>query len=1185
MNVLQLKRLETYGFKSFADKIEIDFDKGITAIVGPNGSGKSNITDAIRWVLGEQNVRNLRGTKAEDIIFTGSAARRALGVAEVSLVFDNDGTLMVDFKEVVITRRLFRSGESEFYINKGRCRLKDIYNLFADTGLGHDGMSIIGQNKIDEILNSKPEERRLFFEETAGITKYRNRKRESVRKLEDTEKNLVRVTDILQEIDNQLEPLAASAAKTREYNELQEDYKNCRLTEIHHKYTKLSETAAKQAGELQDSQDQVTAAETSVRLTELRKEELGKEILDLDRSLQELAEKNNALRDKIEGASSEIQVLEERGRQSKAAKERILAQRAALEKEADTARQELGQLAADKEQRAVELSGAEENLAKQKEASAALAQKLREQRELCSGLDSQREALTKKLMEKQNELLLIERDIENSTADRESRETEAQTAATGLAALEAELQEQTTALEQAAQEQAGQEADREAGRTQLQQAETEAARIQEERVKNRQELHAADSKLQFLRNMQQSYEGFGRAAKAVLKSQATWAGGVCGAVAELLQVPQQYITAIETALGSSQQNVVTEDTNTAKAAIAFLKKERLGRVTFLPLQSIVVRTVSNGPERQDTGVIGYANEIVGTDAKYKKIADFLLSRTLVVDTLDHALALAKKHGYRLRIVTLEGELLNPGGSLSGGSQQHREASFLNRGGEISALEQKTAELSAAEKRLEQEQMTAATARQAAADQLTKVEQMLQALAVRSAELRVARERLQAEKSEKAVQLDQLQKLAAEFQQSFAKAQEQRVAAARQVRELETEQAALQAKVDEAREVFADLDQDADDLGKYINDCEVNRTVLEQELLRSQERALLKQRELEKAQEGAARTVEEEKALENGREESQQRLQSLRAENEEWQGLYDAGQKEHKDVYAKRMAKLVESQNNDQAARDAARKLSSLQNRLHQLELAASQVKFSLEQCAEQLLADYGLTPERAAECALELSPAAVRQHMQTLEKKMADLGPVNPNAVQEYEELSKRSEFMQKQSRDLIAAKDNLLDILREMDITMTKQFKEAFQKINTYFGEIFVKLFGGGEARILLTDEANVLEAGVEIEVQLPEKKRQNLSALSGGERALTVIALLFSFLRYRPSPFSVLDEIDAPLDEANISRFGSFLRDYAAQTQFIIVTHRKGTMEAADAMYGVTIEDAGVSKILSVRLNELEN
>lgn len=1185
MNVLQLKRLETYGFKSFADKIEIDFDKGITAIVGPNGSGKSNITDAIRWVLGEQNVRNLRGTKAEDIIFTGSAARRALGVAEVSLVFDNDGTLPVDFKEVVITRRLFRSGESEFYINKGRCRLKDIYNLFADTGLGHDGMSIIGQNKIDEILNSKPEERRLFFEETAGITKYRNRKRESVRKLEDTEKNLVRVTDILQEIDNQLEPLAASAAKTREYNELQEDYKNCRLTEIHHKYTKLSETAAKQAGELQDSQDQVTAAETSVRLTELRKEELGKEILDLDRSLQELAEKNNALRDKIEGASSEIQVLEERGRQSKAARERILAQRAALEKEADTARQELGQLAADKEQRAVELSGAEENLAKQKEASAALAQKLREQRELCSGLDSQREALTKKLMEKQNELLLIERDIENSTADRESRETEAQTAATGLAALEAELQEQTTALEQAAQEQAGQEADREAGRTQLQQAETKAARIQEERVKNRQELHAADSKLQFLRNMQQSYEGFGRAAKAVLKSQATWAGGVCGAVAELLQVPQQYITAIETALGSSQQNVVTEDTNTAKAAIAFLKKERLGRVTFLPLQSIVVRTVSNGPERQDTGVIGYANEIVGTDAKYKKIADFLLSRTLVVDTLDHALALAKKHGYRLRIVTLEGELLNPGGSLSGGSQQHREASFLNRGGEISALEQKTAELSAAEKRLEQEQMTAATARQAAADQLTKVEQMLQALAVRSAELRVARERLQAEKSEKAVQLDQLQKLAAEFQQSFAKAQEQRVAAARQVRELETEQAALQAKVDEAREVFADLDQDADDLGKYINDCEVNRTVLEQELLRSQERALLKQRELEKAQEGAARTVEEEKALENGREESQQRLQSLRAENEEWQGLYDAGQKEHKDVYAKRMAKLVESQNNDQAARDAARKLSSLQNRLHQLELAASQVKFSLEQCAEQLLADYGLTPERAAECALELSPAAVRQHMQTLEKKMADLGPVNPNAVQEYEELSKRSEFMQKQSRDLIAAKDNLLDILREMDITMTKQFKEAFQKINTYFGEIFVKLFGGGEARILLTDEANVLEAGVEIEVQLPEKKRQNLSALSGGERALTVIALLFSFLRYRPSPFSVLDEIDAPLDEANISRFGSFLRDYATQTQFIIVTHRKGTMEAADAMYGVTIEDAGVSKILSVRLNELEN
>lgn len=1185
MKVLQLKRLEAYGFKSFADKIEIEFDKGITAIVGPNGSGKSNITDAIRWVLGEQNVRNLRGTKAEDIIFTGSATRRALGVAEVSLVFDNDGTLPVDFKEVVVTRRLFRSGESEFYINKGRCRLKDIYNLFADTGLGHDGMSIIGQNRIDEILNSKPEERRLFFEETAGITKYRNRKRESVRKLEDTEKNLVRVTDILQEIENQLEPMAASAAKTKEYNGLQEEYKKCRLTEIHHKYARLSETVEKQAAELQDSKDQVTAAETSVRLTELRKEELSKELLDLDRELQELAEKNNGLRDKMEGASSEIRVLEERGRQNSAARERILEQRASLEKEAAAARLELEKLSAEKEEHGKQLQAAEENLARQRTQSAELAKKLREQRDICTALAGQREAHTKSLLAKQNELLLLERDIENSTADGENRAAEAASAESALAALRQEAEQGAAAVQEAAAKQAELTQQQTAARQALQAAEEELSRLQAAQVKNSQELHAAESKLQFLKNMQQSYEGFGRAAKAVLKSQAPWAGGVCGAVAELLEVPQKYITAVETALGSSQQNVVTEDTDTAKAAIGFLKRERLGRVTFLPLQSIVVRSASQGPERREPGVIGYANEIVAVEPKYKKIADFLLSRTLVVDTLDYGLALAKKYNQRLRIVTLEGEQLNPGGSLSGGSQQHREASFLNRSGEISQLEQKRQELQAQAQKLAGAQTAGQTARQQASAGLSDVEEALQALEVRRAELRVSQEKLTAELADKTAQLEQLQALAAEFQQNYAKAQAQRVTTARQVRVLESEQAALDAKAEEAQELFEDMDQDADDLGQYINECDLKRTVLEQELLRSQERALLKQRELERAEAASEKTREEEKELEAGREESRQRLQVLQKENEAWQQLYDAGQQQHKEVYTRRMAKLVDSQKNDQAAREASKKLTSLQNQLHQLELAASQAKFALEQCAEQLLTDYGLTPERTAEFVLELSPAAVRQQMQSLEKKMAALGPVNPNAVQEYEELSKRCEFMTKQSQDLIEAKNNLLDILREMDITMTKQFREAFRKINSYFGEIFVKLFGGGEARIYLTDEENVLESGVEIEVQLPEKKRQNLSALSGGERALTVIALLFSFLRYRPSPFSVLDEIDAPLDEANISRFGKFLREYAAQTQFIIVTHRKGTMESTDAMYGVTIEDAGVSKILSVRLDEWEN
>jgi chromosome segregation protein len=1180
---LQLKRLEAYGFKSFADKIEIEFDKGITAIVGPNGSGKSNITDAIRWVLGEQNIRNLRGLKSEDIIFAGSVSRRALGLAEVSLIFDNDGGLPVDFKEVAVTRRLFRSGESEFYINKTRCRLKDIYDLFADTGLGHDGMSIISQNKMDEILNSKPEERRLFFEETAGITKYRSRKRESVRKLEDTEHNLLRVTDIIHEIGNQLDALAANAEKTRRYNALQEEYKNCKLTGLYRKYEKFQAAEEKSRKLHEEYQDKELQAQTAVQLTEARKEALDKEQLEIEKALQLLAGKNSELRTKLENISSEIKVAGERKKQDDTLKTRLVEQRDGLIKEMAAAEEDVDKLGQEEASRRQQMNQAEALLTRENSKAAVLGKQIKLQKEECHKLEQDRQGKQQVLMEKQNALVLVERDIQDNVEHRGAREKEAEEVQGALASLQQE--EVSVAADMQRAEQAKETLDKECQRIkqELRQLSERDNAFREQLLEMRQRSHVMENKLQFLQNMQKAYEGFGRAAKAVLKSREPWHSGICGAAAELIEVPQKYIMAIEIALGGSVQNVVTEDTETAQQAIAFLKRERAGRVTFLPLSSIVVHKPSAGQELREPGVLGYANDLVTCAAKYRKIADFLLGRTLVVDTLAHALSLAKKQGYRMRIVTLEGELLNPGGSLSGGSRQQKESGFLSRSGEIGTLEAGLDALRQKEPLLLDKQREVASQKGICEDGLHEKEDDFQQLGIRQAELRVAHAKLLKDISSRKEQLQAIEAMASSLQLSFAEAQKKRVETVHALHTLQEEYKGLTAKNDAAGEALEDMEQDAGDLAKYINDCSLKKVVLEQEVLRCHERRLLRQRELVRTQESLDKNGQEHRELANRLQTGYDKLLLLQQRAEECQTIYDEGIGQHKKLYEDKMAKLAESQENDKKTREAAGNLGRMQQKLHQIELEVSEVQFNLAQCCHTLQEEYGFSPEMAAGHVMELAAAALQEKMQKLQSELNGLGQVNPNAVTEYEEAQKRHDFMQRQAQDLITAKENLVNILHEMDVTMTKQFKSALTEIDGYFRGIFVKLFGGGNAELVLTDEKNVLEAGVEILVQLPDKKRQNLTALSGGERALTVIALLFSFLKYKPSPFSVLDEIDAPLDEANISRFCTLLRDFAKNTQFIIVTHRKGTMEAVDVMYGVTIQDAGVSQMVSVRLDEI--
>ncbi|WP_276837951.1 chromosome segregation protein SMC [Anaerovibrio lipolyticus] len=1182
---MQLKRLEAYGFKTFADKIEVDFDKGITAIVGPNGSGKSNISDAIKWVLGEQNIRNIRGTKAEDVIFNGSAARRAMGVAEVSLVFDNDGTLPVDFQEVTITRRLFRNGDSEFYINRARCRLKDITNLFADTGIGHDSMGIISQNKIDDVLNARPEERRLFFEEAAGITKYRNRKRESMRKLEDTESNLLRVQDIIGEIENQLEPLKLSAEKTEKYNALQEELKKFNLAGIYLNYLDLNKKKAKHTAAITAKKDQEIAARTALQLSENRKEQFDKAVLELEKEQEAISQKRNELQSQLEAAESDIKVLEERRRQGKASRQLLSQQLRELKAAVEEAQQDINDSTKSGEESQGTLEETTAKIQKCREQAKGLREALQKKRAERIELEKQVQEGTRRYNEKNSQLLILERDLENDSQNRGDQLQQLEELQKEIALMERDQGELTMAVEETVKEKNLKTREIQAKENQLKEDSQTFDGLTREKNQLDSSIQKMTSRLQIMENLQNSYEGFGKAVKAVLKSQLPWRQQVCGTVAELMEVPGKYVTAIETALGGSLQNIVTKDTDTAKAAIEFLKRDRLGRVTFLPLSSITPRNNRENLPNGAKGVIGWAHEIVTTDDAYKKVMDFLLGRTLVVDTMDNAVNLNRQMGQRLRIVTLEGELLSPGGAMTGGSHQHRESSFLNRQDEIKQLMDKLAKDKKSFDDLQEKRSDLKKRIEAAASELDIFRKDLHALEMREQEHQLNVSSIEEKLTKANADYEVLEHTLENAQANFLSIQGKVAELRKETENLDANNKALNNELQDINDDYADMDQEAEDLSVFTNQLEHDKTVLEQSILRMKEKTLLRQRELSRNAESISQNEQEIRRLDNELEESQNKIGGLITKTQHLQDDYAKAKSEYKEVHERRMEKLVESQKNEKETKSAQQRLNGIQDELHQLELNASHTEYDLEQLENEMLSEYGIVPERAAEMVPEMEPTALKRELKHLEREIGAIGTVNPNAPTEYKELLERHGFLSGNAEDLNDAKADLLKIIGEMDATMTKQFKEAFNSINLFFKDIFVRLFGGGEARIILTDKDNVLESGVDIVVQIPDKKQQNLAVLSGGERALTVVALLFSFLRYRPAPFSLLDEVDAPLDEANIGRFGSFLEEYSSNTQFIVVTHRKGTMESADSMYGVTVEDAGVSKILSVKLKEAES
>ncbi len=1186
MEDLQLKRLEAYGFKSFADKIEIEFDHGVTAIVGPNGSGKSNITDAIRWVLGERNVRNLRGTKTEDIIFAGSSERRALGGAEVSLTLLNQGDLPGNFDEIVITRRIFRTGDSEFLLNNTKCHLKDIYETLADTGLGRDGLSVISQNKMDLVLNSRPEERRLFFEETAGITKFRDRKVSAMRKLEETEKNLVRLGDIQQGLLNQLGPLAEAAEKTRRFNEWNGEFRRCKITELYRAQDELGTIERESRERFETCRQEEAAAVAELAKLEAAKETLAKTRIDLEQEGRRKAEERDAQQEKINIKETEIKVLEERRQNSDANQRALKEKREALEKSLTEAEETIARLRINEQEALAVQKEAEQKLAEAQEKVSRIFEDLKAKKQTREALFARFSEVQGTYVTKRSELDSLNQHLIVNGENRERQEREIAAGEKSLGDNKEKLSVMSEKLDALVKEQETLLAALKAGEAKRRGIE----KLQRERRSNiaiaRTFIDQTEGKIEILQQALQSYEGFGNAAKVVLTASEPWKGGICGAVAELIEVPKQYLTAAEAALGGAQQNIVTRDAEAAKGAIEYLKRRKAGRATFLPLSTLTVRSGQDETARRLPGVIGYMNEVVGAAEEYRKVVDFLLSRTLLVDTMDHALSVAKRQDYRIRIVTLTGELLNPGGSISGGSMRSSETGFLNRREELEArrreLEEKRASIETAQRECE-----GADKELKVLDEQTATEKKrLEDARVEMSGTRGERDTLAKQVEGDELRLSELKEIVKHAAATFAEAQENRVKLVQTVRALHGEVEELQRQLDEAREAVSDLEQDSEDYGQSRDQRQRELEGVKAEAQNRHTAVLIKERDISGLRKEIEANREEAERLLSGLTDGAEQMAALKAEKEALLSDFAVFNEAYKAVDEKRMQCMAEENETEGALHDIRRKQSELAERLHEIDKETEKIGLQREQSLKKLEEDYSLSVEEAAEQIVELSPNELRSRIRTLDRDIMALGPVNPNAVEEHQRVSEQYETYQKQIKDVEDAKKNFQQLIQTLDANMAKTFKEAFVEIQKAFHDIFIELFGGredGDAQLILTDEENVLEAGVEIVVQIPGKKQQNLSVLSGGERALTVIALLFAFLQVRPAPFSVLDEIDAPLDETNIANFGRFLQKFSEKTQFVVVTHRKGTMEAADTMYGVTLENAGVSKIISVKLEDI--
>ena len=1181
---MYLKTIEVQGFKSFANKIVFEFHNGITGIVGPNGSGKSNVADAVRWVLGEQKVKQLRSASMQDVIFSGTETRKPQGFAYVAITLDNsDHKLAIDFDQVTVSRRIYRSGESEYLLNGSPCRLKDINELFYDTGIGKEGYSIIGQGQIDKILSGRPEERRELFDEAAGIVKFKRRKAIAQKKLEDEKQNLVRVSDILGELEKQVGPLEKQAASAREYLRLREELKRFdvnlflaemkdtdqSLRELEEKSRIVSghmEESRQESEQLKEEYDRVAESIAALDQTITEKQVQGNEaqmnVRNLEGRISVLneqirAEKMNAehIRNRITAIESELQAKEKDRSRHQEEKQQLKAQVEAMEKRLREGEDQL-------EQASSRVSGLERSI---EEGKAALIGALNER----SGLsvkkqryDTLLEQVQVRRSEVAQKLLKVKTDEE--TWDGQIQEQEETLSAVNQA-IEA-LVTEGEILEGEAKEAAGQ-----------------IARLNKNLNNAQQEYHTSYTRLESLRNLAERYDGYGNSIRRVMECRDR-VRGIHGVVADLLDVPKEYETAIETALGGSIQNVVTDSEETAKVLIGHLKKNRYGRATFLPLTAVSGRGGFPEPQAlKEPGAIGVAADLVKTRDEYKGLVQYLLGRVLVVDHMDHAISIARKYRHSIRMVTPEGDLLSPGGSMSGGAFKN-SSNLLGRRREMEEMEEACKKALLAVDRIQKELVFQEALQEEKNSGLSSVRTALQA---RYLEQNTAK-----------LSLRQLNQKKEELTESSADMNLENRQLEEQMREIRKNIAGLLTAMEELEAENTARNQAITSDGTLLETARSQREEASRALSQIRlEAASLKQQDsfldqnLSRLEDETRRLLAEQKALGSGSGDSEQavkeRLLEIDAIKKQICVVQEDARTLMKEAEGARQEKeaLGAGQKEFFARREAlSDRLSRLDKELFRLQGQREKQEEKRDASVEYMWSEYELTRIAAQELKDDSLVSVPEMKKQIAERKnmIRALGNVNVNAIEDYRELSERYEFMKTQHQDLVTAQEALYQIIEELDTGMRRQFTEKFALIRAEFDRVFKELFGGGHGSLELMEDEDILEAGIQIISQPPGKKLQNMMQMSGGEKALTAIALLFAIQNLKPSPFCLLDEIEAALDDSNVDRYAKYLHKLTKHTQFIVITHRRGTMVAADRLYGITMQEKGVSTLVSVSLIE---
>ena len=1183
---MYLKALEIQGFKSFPDKTVLAFGSDITAVVGPNGSGKSNISDAIRWVMGEQSTRTLRGAKMEDVIFNGTEKRKGLGFAEVTLVLDNtERIFQMEETEVAVTRRYYRSGESEYYINRRACRLKDINELFMDTGLGREGYSIIGQGRIDEILSVKSADRREVFEEAAGISRFRHRKEEAERKLERTEENLVRINDKIDELELQVEPLRVQAEKTKKYNILRDELKGLEISVWLDQLERIRAGSVKLRADLDAAVRQRDETKAEVDRLYAESEQLAGQMRDKDIQAEELRGKQSGMDEQVHSCENSIALLKNDIKNNSENAQRI---RRELEQQEGRA----GSIAAQIEERKGRLDEIERDMAACQEKLDALAKSTQEVLGSAGSLNDElerlqeRERLETASAGEAKELLSALAAAAQELYDREEK-------------LSQELQEQEDKASQARQALDGTKKeldkvteDRDAARNvisgyqmRLQSRQRKLDQAQEKHRRLQMDENNLNSRIKMLAEMEKLYEGYSKAVKLVMgEAERGGLRGVRGPVAGLIHVPDQYAVAIEIALGGAMQNLVVARDEDGKNAISYLKRRDGGRATFLPMNTVRPADFRDKAVEREDGFVGMGDAIISFDPQYANIFSNLLGRVVIAQDMDRAMAMARKFNHRFRIVTLDGQVLNAGGSMTGGSVS-RSAGILSRANELERLNRQkdglAADLKTASDELvktqrevtaAQYELDAATAQlREAEDAVLKYSERADSAQVQLADIELRRQALAGERGQVRRRMEENTENTAQAKARI-EALEGSAAALRAEGEAKAQgRTALQDKVTRLNEEsaqhsarMAGLEGEQSALRQSIDELERLRDDLSGDT--ASRTAMIGQ--FEQQNDYLMRRIQEE----------EERLQKLKAASRE-------GSAAIRRLNDEKLALEGRRNQADRQARDKNNELIAMEREVSFLEQKAAATAIEESQILDKLWENYELSHEAARAQRVELeSVQKAQRRIAELKKSISALGSINPDAVEEFSRVNERYTYFTGQRDDVAKAKKELEDIIAQITTEMTGIFQEQFSLINEEFRKAFTELFGGGKAELLLDDPDDVLNCGIEIKAQPPGKTIQHMSSLSGGERALIAIALYFAILKVRPTPFCVMDEIEAALDESNVVRYARYMRRMSDKTQFIVITHRRGTMEEADVLYGVTMQEKGVSRMLTINLNDVE-